>query len=260
MSNQKRIIGVIPARFASSRLPGKPLLDITGKSMVQRVVEQALRCEALAEVVVATDDERILNHVESFGGKSVMTAAAHSSGTDRCWEAVKLIGSHGFDGVVNIQGDEPFIAPEQIAEVCACLDQPDVGIATLAQVVQDDHDLDDPGEVLITVNTEMDALYFSRSAIPFLRNPVTGPRHAQFRYLKHVGLYAYKVKALERIVQLPPSPLELAESLEQLRWLEHGERVRIGLTEHPSFCVDTPADLEKARAEALRRDRAAGKS
>lgn len=260
MTGRKRIIGVIPARFASSRLPGKPLLEIAGKSMVQRVVEQASRCAALTEVVVATDDERILHHVQSFGGLAVMTSSAHTSGTDRCWEAVQQLGADRFDGVVNIQGDEPFIVPEQISEACTCLSQAGVGIATLAQVVQDDHDLDDPGEVLITVDVEWNALYFSRSAIPFLRNPDRTPRYEQFRYLKHVGLYAYTVKALERIVQLPPSPLERAESLEQLRWLENGERIRIGITEHLSFCVDTPADLEKARAEALLRNRTAGKT
>ena len=260
MTVSKRIIGVVPARFASSRLPGKPLLDIDGKSMVQRVVEQAKYCTALAEVVVATDDERILRHVEGFGGNAVMTSANHASGTDRCWEAVQQLGTGRFDAVVNIQGDEPFIASEQIMEVCACLSQPGASIATLAQVVKDDHDLDDPGEVLITVNTQMDALYFSRSAIPYLRNASDGPRHAQFRFLKHVGLYAYTVKALERIVRLPPGPLEMAESLEQLRWLENGERIRIGLTEHLSFCVDTLADLEKAREEAMRRRRAAGKT
>lgn len=242
-----RILGIIPARYASTRLPGKPLVDIGGRSMVQRVVEQARRCTGLAAVVVATDDERVADHVRGFGGEVVMTSTDHPSGTDRCYEALERLGRDRFDAVVNIQGDEPFIAPAQIDEVCAALRGAPGGIATLAQVVTDDRDLDDAGEVLITTDVHMDALYFSRAAIPFLRDAGTGPRHARFRFLKHVGLYAYTAEALAAIVQLPPSALEKAEALEQLRWLEHGHKVRIGLTEHPSFCVDTPADLDEAR-------------
>lgn len=252
MSMQERILGIIPARHASSRLPGKPLLDIGGKSMVQRVVEQVARAKRLVDVLVATDDPRIVDHVQGFGGKAVLTSPDHASGTDRCREALEKAGIAGITGVVNIQGDEPFIAPEQIDELCACLARPDVSIATLAQVVTDDHDLDDPGEVLITVDTKMNALYFSRAVIPFLRNAAEGPRCAQFRYLKHVGLYGYNTDALDRIVALPASSLERAESLEQLRWLEHGFAVRVGLTAHPSFCVDTPQDLERARQHAAR--------
>lgn len=247
MSQVVRILGVIPARYASSRLPGKPLVDIGGKSMVQRVVEQVRRSSRLADVVVATDDQRIVDHVRGFGGRAVLTSAAHPSGTDRCWEAMEVVGKEKFDGVVNIQGDEPFIEPAQIDELCACLVQPGVSIATLAQVVTSDKDLDDPGEVLITVDSSMNALYFSRAAIPFLRDPGTEARHSRFRYLKHVGLYAYSTEVLEKIVRMPPSSLELAESLEQLRWLENGVAVRVGLTEHPSFCVDTPEDLAQAR-------------
>lgn len=242
-----RILGVVPARHASTRLPGKPLLDIGGKSMVQRVVEQAGSARALASVVVATDDARIMEHVQGFGGHAVLTSPDHPSGTDRCAEALRLLGQDRFDAVVNIQGDEPFIAPAQIDEVCLALTGTQGGIATLAQVVTDDRDLDDPGEVLITTDVHMDALYFSRAAIPHWHAATEGPRHARFRYLKHVGLYAYTTALLERIVALPPSALERAESLEQLRWLENGLKVRVGLTTHPSFCVDTPADLDEAR-------------
>lgn len=242
-----RILGIIPARHASTRLPGKPLLDIGGKSLVQRVVEQAQRCDSLAAVVVATDDQRIADHVHAFGGRAVMTSAGHPSGTDRCWEAYTLEQDKRYDAVVNIQGDEPFIAPAQVEELCAVLGEDGVGIATLAQVVKDDRDLDDPGEVLITTDIQMNALYFSRAAIPHLHGTSDRPRHERFRFLKHVGIYAYRVEALERIIALKPSPLELAESLEQLRWLENGLQVRVGLTEHPSFCVDTAADLEEAR-------------
>ena len=242
-----RILGIIPARYASSRLPGKPLVDIGGRSMVMRVFDQARQCKSLNAVVVATDDDRIVEHVMRNGGHIAMTSPDHPSGTDRCWEALRTIGEDTFDAVVNIQGDEPFIVPAQIDELCAEIAKPDAAIATLAQVVTDDKDLDDPGEVLIVTDIHMNALYFSRAAIPYLRDPGPGPRSAQFRFLKHVGLYAYTTEALSRIVGLKPSSLELAESLEQLRWLEHGFRVRVGLTEHPSFCVDTPADLEEAR-------------
>lgn len=242
-----RILGVIPARYGSTRLPGKPLVDIGGASMVMRVVEQARRSAALSEVVVASDDQRVVDHVQAHHARCVMTSSSHPSGTDRCAEALAIVGRERFDAVVNIQGDEPFIEPAQIDELCAALSAAPGGIATLAQVVTDDSDLDDPGEVLIAADASMDALYFSRAAIPFLRDAGAGPRHARFRFLKHVGLYAYRADALERIVRLPPSPLELAESLEQLRWLENGFKVRIGLTTHPSFCVDTPADLEEAR-------------
>jgi 3-deoxy-manno-octulosonate cytidylyltransferase (CMP-KDO synthetase) len=242
-----RILGVIPSRYASTRLPGKPLVDIGGMSMVQRVVEQARQCAGLDALVVATDDERVASHVRGFGGEVVMTSPDHPSGTDRCYEALERVGRDRFDAVVNIQGDEPFIVPAQIDELCACLKDPGVRIATLAQVVDDDKDLDDVGEVLITTDVRMNALYFSRAAIPFLRDAGPGPRHARFRFLKHVGLYAYTAEALGEIVKLKPSSLEKAEALEQLRWLEHGFPVRIGLTAHPSFCVDTPADLELAR-------------
>lgn len=242
-----RILGIIPARYASSRLPGKPLVDIAGRSMVMRVWDQARQARSLSDVVVATDDQRILEHVHSLGGQAVMTSPDHPSGTDRCHEALMKMGADRFDAVVNIQGDEPFIVPDQIDELCTALIQAPGGIATLAQVVTDDRDLDDPGEVLITTTVDMDALYFSRAPIPFLRDPGEGPRHARFRFLKHVGLYGYRADVLARLVQLRPSALEVAESLEQLRWLEHGFKVRIGLTEHPSFCVDTPADLELAR-------------
>ncbi len=241
------ILGVIPARYASTRLPGKPLVDIGGRSMVMRVFDQARKAVSLSHVVVATDDERIEKHVKEHGGHAVMTSPDHPSGTDRCWEALVKTGADRFDAVVNIQGDEPFIVPAQIDELCARIADPQVSIATLAQVVTDDRDLEDPGEVLITTDVRMNALYFSRAAIPFLRNPAQGPRSAQFRYLKHVGLYAYSAEALSRIVALAPSSLEVAEALEQLRWLENGFRVGVGLTAHPSFCVDTPADLEAAR-------------
>lgn len=247
-----RFLGIIPARFASTRLPGKPLADIHGKSMVQSVLERASKADSLLEVVVATDDQRIFDHVVGLGGRAVMTAATHPSGTDRCFQALTLLGKDRYDAVVNIQGDEPFLVPQQIDELCATLARAKGGIATLAHHLTDDRDLDDPGKVKITVDVNDDALYFSRAAIPVLRNHSAGPRHAAFRFLKHIGLYAYRTEVLEQLVGLKPSALEQAESLEQLRWLENGFKVRVGLTEHPSFCVDTPADLEEARRIAAR--------
>ncbi|MCC6541045.1 MAG: 3-deoxy-manno-octulosonate cytidylyltransferase [Flavobacteriales bacterium] len=242
-----RILGVIPARHASTRLPGKPLVDIGGKTMVQRVLEKAQEVSALNEVVVATDDPRIHDHVRQLGGPVVMTRMDHPSGTDRCHEALTLLGADRFDAVVNIQGDEPFLVPEQVDELCATLAIAPGGLATLAHVVTDDRDLDDPGKVKITTDHRGDALYFSRACIPVLRNHQAGERYRAFRYLKHIGLYAYRTGILGRLVALPPSPLEQAESLEQLRWVENGFRIRVGITAHPSFCVDTPADLEEAR-------------
>lgn len=247
-----RILGIIPARFASTRLPGKPMADIGGKSMVQRVLEQAKQARRLTEVVVATDDDRILDHIAQVGGKAVLTSTEHPSGTDRCYEALTLMEADRFDAVVNIQGDEPFLVPAQIDELCDVLADAKGGIATLAHRVTDDRDLDDPGRVKITTDIHGDALYFSRAAIPVLRNHTTGPRHAAFPFLKHIGLYAYRTGVLTQLVALEPSSLEQAESLEQLRWLENGFKVRVGLTEHPSFCVDTPADLEEARRIASR--------
>ncbi|MEO8067155.1 MAG: 3-deoxy-manno-octulosonate cytidylyltransferase [Flavobacteriales bacterium] len=241
-----KLLGIIPARYASSRLPGKPLVDIGGKSMVQRVWEQASAARSLSGVIVATDDVRIAEHVRGFGGEAVMTRSDHPSGTDRCNEALLASGG-AFDGVINIQGDEPFVSPAQMDEVVGALKEDGVDIATLAQVITDDREIDDPGEAKIIVDRSMNALLFSRAPVPFLRKSDGRARSQQFRYLKHVGLYAYRSRALACIVQLAPSPLEQAESLEQLRWLEAGMRIRVGLTEHPSFCVDTPADLEEAR-------------
>ncbi|HQX98138.1 MAG: 3-deoxy-manno-octulosonate cytidylyltransferase [Flavobacteriales bacterium] len=247
-----RILGIIPARYASTRLPGKPLADIAGKSMVQRVLERATQAGSLTEVVVATDDARIFDHVGSLGGRAVMTGPKHPSGTDRCFEALRIMGMDRFDAVVNIQGDEPFLVPAQIDELTAALARSSGGIATLAHDLTDDRDLDDPGKVKITTDVHGDALYFSRAAIPALRDHTDGPRHGAFRFLKHIGLYAYRSDVLEQLVALEPSTLERAEALEQLRWLEHGFKVRVGITTHPSFCVDTPADLEEARRLAAR--------
>ncbi len=237
------IIGIIPARYASTRFPGKPLIQINGKSMIQRVYEQAAKSKLMTKIIIATDDDRIAEHAKSFGAEVVITKAEHPSGTDRCFEAYQLNGQN-FDYVLNIQGDEPFLDPEQIdslAQGCA----EDVEIAT--QMIKcTDHDvLFDKGEVKIILNSNKEALYFSRNVIPFIKGKDEKEWHKHFDYYRHVGMYAYRTDILEKITQLKPSALELAESLEQLRWVEHGYKIKCIETSFESHCVDTPEDIEK---------------
>ncbi|MDP1801285.1 MAG: 3-deoxy-manno-octulosonate cytidylyltransferase [Bacteroidota bacterium] len=237
------IIGIIPARYASTRFPGKPLVEIKGKSMIQRVYEQACKANLLELVIIATDDERIAKHSEGFGAKVVITKAGHPSGTDRCFEAYKLNGQK-FDHVLNIQGDEPFLDPMQInslAEAC----HKEVEIATQMIKCSDHAVLFDKGEVKIILNSNNEALYFSRNVIPFIKGVDEKDWHKHYNYYRHVGMYAYRTDVLEKITQLKPSALELAESLEQLRWLEHGYKVKCVETTYDSHCVDTPEDIEK---------------
>ena len=237
------ILGIIPARYASTRFPGKPLAMIKGKSMIQRVYEQTVKSSLLAEVIIATDDERIATHAKSFGAPVVITKADHPSGTDRCYEAYQLHGKT-FAYVINVQGDEPFIAPEQInslANVC----NGDVEIATQMIKCTDPDVLFDKGEVKIVLNSNKEALYFSRSVIPHIKNKEEREWHLHFDYYRHVGMYAYRIDVLEKITRLQPSALELAESLEQLRWLENGYKITCAETDYDSHCVDTPDDIEK---------------
>lgn len=238
------IAGIIPARWASTRFPGKPLADIGGKTMLRRVYEQASRSRSLQAVVVATDDDRIAEHVRSFGGRVVMTAADHPSGTDRCQEALLKLDT-SFDYVINIQGDEPFIEPEQIDELASVLENGKVELATQMIEVDSHEILFDRGEVKIVLNDRSEALYFSRMPIPFLKGVDEKEWHTRHRYYRHVGMYAYRADILEQITRLPVSPLEKAESLEQLRWLEHGYRIRCVSTRFDSHCIDTPEDIEK---------------
>lgn len=239
------ILGIIPARYASSRFPGKPLIDIAGKSMIQRVYEQAVRSKLLGKVIVATDDERILTHVQSFGGAAVMTSSNHVSGTDRCYEAFLLSGLQA-DYVVNVQGDEPFLATGQIDEIAeALLRESGTELATQMIAVKNAEELFDPGEVKIVLNSHNEALYFSRTPIPFLKGIPQEQWTINHTYYRHVGLYAYRTDILAKITALPESALEKAESLEQLRWLENGYRIKCILTEHESHCVDTPEDLQR---------------
>ena len=240
-----KIIGIIPARFASSRFPGKPLVDIGGKTMIQRVYEQALKAKSLCKVVVATDDIRILTQVIAFGGEAYMTTTDHPSGTDRCFEAFqKAGGGSKFDYAINIQGDEPFIDPEIIDQMSKLLDFK-TEIATAVKKINDYDTLFDPNIVKAVLTMRKQCLYFSRQTVPFVRGfePETWLDHADF--YKHIGLYAYRSDVLEQISHLPPSPLENTEKLEQLRWLGYGYKIYATVTEYESFGIDTPEDLAK---------------
>ncbi|GIV32581.1 MAG: 3-deoxy-manno-octulosonate cytidylyltransferase [Chitinophagales bacterium] len=237
------IVGIIPARYASSRFPGKPLADIGGKSMIQRVYEQAV-CALPGKIVVATDDERIFHHVRQFGGKVIMTRKEHRNGTERCAEACQLLGD-SFDAVINIQGDEPFIEPDQIHLVASCLKDQQAPIATLVKKIHTTEEYLSPHVVKIVTDKNQKALYFSRAPIPavFPRSDHSSILHNTF--YKHIGIYGYRKEILLQIVKLPPSPLEQAESLEQLRWLENGFAIYVRETTRETFAVDTPEDLQR---------------
>ncbi len=239
------IIGLIPARYASTRFPAKPLVDIGGKSMIQRVYEQAKKSTYLTKVVVATDHEEIYNHVKSFGGDVCMTRADHVSGTDRCYEALSF-ESESYEYVINIQGDEPFIQPEQIDLLAAVLTGR-TEIATLIKAIDLTEQLFNPNLVKAVIGKNCEALYFSRSPIPYLRNIKESDWVTHHTFFKHIGMYAYRVDILNELTKLQPSTLEKAESLEQLRWLENGFEILAVETSTESFGIDTPEDLVKAK-------------
>ena len=251
-----KFIAIIPARYASTRFPGKPLAILGGKPVIQRVYEQAV--SVLPEAYVATDDERIFLCVESFGGRAVMTRADHKSGTDRIQEAVEHIGTDA-DVIINIQGDEPFVQASQLQSLMALFDDPTTQIGTLGKRFESMEAVQNPNSPKIVCDLRGFALYFSRSVIPYVRdanhNLQTSNFNLQtlpFPYLKHLGLYAYRREVLREVTQLPQSPLERAESLEQLRWLENGYRIRVGLTDVETVGIDTPEDLARAE-EFLKR-------
>ena len=240
-------LGIIPARYASSRFPGKPLADIHGKPMIQRVYEQCKKAKLLNELIVATDDIRISQAVKTFGGRAMMTGIHHRSGTDRCTEVLINLEKEDrfFDVVVNIQGDEPYINPGQIGQVLQAFVDPDVSIATLAKKIQNPEELFSYDVVKVIRNKVNRAIYFGRQPLPFQRNVEKADWLSRFSYLKHVGLYAYRSETLKEISGMDASPLEKAESLEQLRWLENGYSIYVGLTEFESIAVDKPEDLSK---------------
>ncbi len=239
-----RILGIIPSRYSSTRFLGKPLADIAGKSMVQRVVEQVEQSTLITDVVVATDDPRIYDHVINFGGKACMTNVDHQSGTDRCFEALQL-QQESYDYIINIQGDEPFIQPAQIDLLARLLDGK-VQLATLIKPIEQSEQIFDPNVVKAVQATNGDAIYFSRNPIPFQRNISQSEWLKNHTYYKHIGIYAYKVGVLKQITTLPISSLEKAESLEQLRWIENGYAIKTAITHHDSIGIDTPEDLESA--------------
>lgn len=241
-----RILGVIPARFASTRFPGKPLADLLGKTMVQRVYLQCQKSKYLSDIVVATDHPKILEHVMGFGGHACITSENHPSGTDRCMEALSL-HQNKFDFVVNIQGDEPFIDPQQIDLLCGSLDA-DTELATLIQKISTLEQLLSPGEAKVVLNARKEAMYFSRSPIPYVQKADQKDWLDKSTFYRHMGLYAYRSDILKQITQLPVSMLERAESLEQLRWIENGYHIKTVETDaEEGLCIDTPEDLERAR-------------
>lgn len=241
-----KFVAIIPARYESSRFPGKPLVDIDGKPMIQRVYEQVKK--SIFDVYVATDDERIFNAVINFGGNVVMTSTSHRSGTDRCNEAFNKI-SRPFDVVINIQGDEPFISPQQIDLLKSCFVDSTVEIATLVKPFDLNDGLDElknPSTPKVVVSNDSDAIYFSRSIVPYIRDVETEDWLSHHVFYKHIGIYGYRSDVLSEITQLPEGILEKSESLEQLRWLENGFKIKIGFTNHETKGIDTPEDLEAA--------------
>ena len=239
-------LAIIPARYASTRFPAKPLAMLGGKLIIERVYRQVQ--QAIDDVVVATDDERIMSAVESFGGRAVMTSTEHRSGTDRCYEALMKVGG-SYDIVINVQGDEPFIQPEQIRSLVACFEDPATDIATLVKpfTVEDGVEaLENPNSPKVVVSRDMKAIYFSRSVIPYMREVPREEWLSRHTYYKHIGMYAFRAKTLGEVTALPQSSLELSEKLEQLRWLENGYRIGVGITTIETIGIDTPEDLRRA--------------
>lgn len=237
---------IIPSRYASTRFPGKPLADMNGKPMIQRVYEQVKK--AMDDVWVATDDERIFSAVERFGGKAVMTSSEHQSGTDRCFEAFQKIGE-SFDVILNVQGDEPFIQPEQILLLKSCFDSSEIELATLVKPFKKEDGFDalsNPASPKVVLNSRSEAIYFSRSVIPYIRDAAPSQWLEKHIFYKHLGIYGYRADILEKITRMPQSHLEKAESLEQLRWIENGLRIKVGITQMETIGIDTPEDMERA--------------
>lgn len=237
-----KVLGVIPSRYGSSRFPGKPLIDIKGKSMIQRVYEGAKKSKLLNELVVATDDQRIVDEVNSFGGKVEITGAHHPSGTDRCAEIAEKFTE--YDVVINIQGDEPLVDPKQLDALLAVFKDEGVKIATLVSRNLSTEDLANPNRIKLVCNANQEALYFSRSAIPNQHHANVAALNA-FPFYKHIGLYAYRLSTLKELTQLSPSLLEQVESLEQLRWMYYGYKIKVVETDIETPNIDTPEDLEK---------------
>lgn len=238
-----KIAGIIPARYKSTRFPGKALAELKGKSMIQRVYEQSLKAKSLDSVIVATDDQRIFDHVAGFGGMAVMTSPDCRNGTERCYEVIAG-NERKFDFIINIQGDEPFISPNQIDQVSSLFSL-DIQMVTLAKKIDTGEELFNKNVNKVIFTKDHFAIYFSRTPIPYLRNFEKDAWVENHDYYKHIGIYGYSARVLKEIVNLQPTPLEIAESLEQLRWIENGYRIKMGITDIDSQGIDTPDDLER---------------
>ena len=246
MGKPLKYIVLIPARYASTRFPAKPLALLGGKPVIQRVYEQVAK--VVSSVAVATDDERIANAVESFGGRAIMTSPDHQSGTDRCWEAYQKVGEE-FDVVINVQGDEPFIAKSQLRAIMECFEDENTDIATLVKPFSEADGieaLENPNSPKVVLDKQSRAIYFSRSVIPYLRGVEREDWLKTHTFYKHIGMYAFRSEVLREITSLPQSPLELSEKLEQLRWLENGYKIGVGISDVETVGIDTPEDLERA--------------
>jgi len=242
-----KVLGIIPSRYGATRFPGKPLADIGGMTMVERVYRQAVQASCMTEVIVATEDDRIIQHVQGFGGKAMMTRTDHQTGTDRCAEVARMVA--GYDIVVNIQGDEPFILPEQIdAAVQPLLDGQLTDISTLAKPIENRDDIFNPNIVKVVLDQRNCAMYFSRSPIPHLRIIPEQDWFGRIVFYKHIGLYAFRSETIQQVTALPPGIYEQAESLEQLRWLANGYPIAVGMTDKETIGIDVPEDIEKAKA------------
>ncbi|MBC7654088.1 MAG: 3-deoxy-manno-octulosonate cytidylyltransferase [Oligoflexus sp.] len=238
-----KILGIIPARYDSIRFSGKPLIDLAGKSMIQRVYEQAKKASSLAEVVVATDDERIFNAVKAFKGNVIMTASNHKSGTDRCAEVCKKM--IGYDAIINIQGDEPLIDPKQINLLASCFNDISTELATLVKKIETDEELFNQNTPKVIINKDLEAIYFSRQVIPFVKGVAPTQLLKTHIFYKHIGIYGYRTTTLGIISKLKLGNLELSEQLEQLRWIENGYKVKVAITKSESLAIDVPEDVAK---------------
>lgn len=239
-----KILAIIPSRYGSTRFPGKPLIQIDGKTMIERVYERSLL--AFSHVCVATDDQRIFDEVIRFGGDVVMTSSSHKSGTDRCFEAMKIVEGRDnvrFDIIVNVQGDEPFISPEQLLELIDCFNDSGTKIATLVKRFSSEEDIFNTNSPKVVISKDYYALYFSRNAIPFQRGADLKEWSGNIPYYKHIGLYAFTREALNTVTKMEQTTLERAEQLEQLRWLENGLKIKVAVTQYSSYSIDTPDDI-----------------
>lgn len=239
------VLGIIPARYASTRFPGKPLVNINGKSMIQRVYERS--SQVIEDLIVATDNDIIADKVKEFDGQVILTSEKHNSGTERCAEAMikyQELSGKDFDVIINIQGDEPFIHKEHLTKIINCFENRDTQIATLAKHITDNSDIFNPDKPKVLINNDKFAIYFSRSPIPYIRDHKKEDWHLHHKFYKHIGIYAYKKETLKKITKLEKADLEIAESLEQNRWIQNGYKIYVGLTEKESISIDTQNDLD----------------